>query len=189
MYHWIIDQYQESARVYHSLVHIGHCLDQLDRVADSGDFEPETIARAEMAIWMHDVIYSPGATDNESLSARYWQDVSADFASPEVRDQISEAINDTTHSGVPRSKLGKLVVDLDLSGMGLSFEKFMRDGVGVRRELSHLSDDDYLQGQNQFFERLIEKERIYHTDFFYNLYEASARKNITAVLNGETLNG
>jgi predicted metal-dependent HD superfamily phosphohydrolase len=54
--------YTESHRFYHNLDHIAFMLTLL---RDSGHDKPLT----QWATWYHDVVYKPGSTKNEKLSA------------------------------------------------------------------------------------------------------------------------
>ncbi|MCZ7596650.1 MAG: hypothetical protein M5U09_01245 [Gammaproteobacteria bacterium] len=61
----------------------------------------------------------------------------------------------------------------------------MTDSRNVRGECTHLTDEQYFQGQCEFLNRLLERERIYQTDLFHDLYEEQARRNIRRVVDGE----
>jgi len=62
--------YAEPIRRYHTLRHIRRCLRDLDW-ARAAIPDPDAV---ELALWCHDVIYIPGARDNEQLSARWFED-------------------------------------------------------------------------------------------------------------------
>ena len=65
----LLDAYRESQRFYHTLAHIEHCFGMFDQCESLLD-HPEAV---ELAIWFHDVIYEPGACDNEARSAELYQ--------------------------------------------------------------------------------------------------------------------
>ncbi|HKS15700.1 MAG TPA: N-methyl-D-aspartate receptor NMDAR2C subunit, partial [Planctomycetota bacterium] len=58
-------RYREPHRAYHTLVHIAHCLDELDDVRKQAR-DPIAV---EMAAWYHDAVYDTRSKDNEARSA------------------------------------------------------------------------------------------------------------------------
>ena len=179
---FLLEQYESVGRFYHTLNHIQQCLTQLDAAIPKAALTEEAVAKVEVAIWFHDAIYEPGSSQNEALSAELFEKKAESFSNKEVVRDISRSIVETNHRHSPSSELSKWVVDLDLSGMGLSNEKFQNDGEFVRKELTHLSDQEYVDSQIKFFKGLLARERIYHTDYFYNQYEQPARQNIQTQL-------
>ena len=61
----LLTHYSEPHRAYHDANHIDECLAEFDS-AKSEALNPNSV---EFAIWFHDVIYNPRATDNEEQSA------------------------------------------------------------------------------------------------------------------------
>jgi predicted metal-dependent HD superfamily phosphohydrolase len=59
-------RYGEAHRHYHTLVHVDRMLGLLDETGLGND-------RIELAIWFHDCVYDPLASDNEAASARRFQ--------------------------------------------------------------------------------------------------------------------
>ena len=62
----LLERYSEPGRHYHDARHVLACLQALDRY-------PGRIHNSnaiELAIWYHDAIYDPRASDNEARSAR-----------------------------------------------------------------------------------------------------------------------
>jgi predicted metal-dependent HD superfamily phosphohydrolase len=55
-------RYSEPHRAYHNRLHIDECLQEFDRMRG----EARNPIALELAIWFHDVIYDPRATDNEN---------------------------------------------------------------------------------------------------------------------------
>ena len=60
--------YGEPVRHYHTLRHVRRCLRDFDCVRDAIP-HPDVV---ELALWCHDVIYVPGARDNEQRSAEWF---------------------------------------------------------------------------------------------------------------------
>lgn len=173
--------YAEPHRHYHNAGHIIDCLARMDLAADA--IAPLAHSDGvELAVWFHDVIYESGAPDNEQRSADWFAEVARPWFAPALVREVEGYIMSTLHREIPTDVGAQFVVDVDLSGLGMPRESFFRDGANIRKEFPHLSDADYLRGQNGFLQTLLARERIYATDFFYQLCEARARENIREVL-------
>lgn len=171
----LVDAYNESQRHYHTLDHIEHCLsifDQCKSLATSPD-------ALEIAIWFHDVIFTPGEPDNEARSADLYQELSTGVHSVKFRALVGRLIIATLHDGcsLDDSDAGYMV-DIDLSSFGLPWEDFLRDGQHLREESAQLSDAEYYRRQGDFQARLFSRPRFYQTEFFCQRYEQQARDNL-----------
>ncbi len=167
--------YQESHRHYHNDDHIDHCLELLHEVRDQLD-RPDAV---ELAIWFHDVIYTSGARDNEKRSAEWFLLQSELQLEEPIRDEVYSLIMSTKHDKSPKSLEERILVDIDLSSFGLSWERFQEDGINVRKEQRHLSDQEFYQKQMKFQESLLNRARFYFSDYFYRRFEEKARDNLT----------
>lgn len=172
--------YAEPHRHYHNGGHIDDCLARLDLAAAATAVDDADAV--EMALWFHDVIYELGAPDNEQLSAEWFAAQAAGRLPADFIGRVADYINSTTHRAEPAAAGAKWVVDADLGGLGMDDESFHRDGARIRREFAHLSEADFARGQAGFLRGLLERERIFYTDFFRDLCEAHARRHIREVL-------
>ncbi|RNF87851.1 hypothetical protein EFK07_14505 [Pseudomonas putida] len=66
-YYYLLMQYSEPGRHYHTLEHIAACLEHFDSWRHLAD-KPHLV---ELALWLHDVIYNTHRVDNEACSAQY----------------------------------------------------------------------------------------------------------------------
>lgn len=199
LYAEVEQRYAESQRHYHVFGHIAHCVRQFDAylgqatnaelaqlVAKSSNgsqrLRQSVVDAIELAIWFHDVIYSPCAKDNEHESALWFEaQAKSDMDKPLI-DNVIRLIMATVHKDVPERGDECVLVDVDLSSFGSDWEAFERDSQAVRDEACHLSDSEYVANQCRFLQRLIERETIYCTDYFRQQFEANARRNISAYL-------
>lgn len=173
--HKLIDAYSAPDRRYHGLSHIRHCLAELDAVRDVC---PELPA-IESAIWFHDVLYEPPRPDNEERSAHVAiEALPAMGLAPSVVQRVRDLIIDTKHLQKPATLAGQFMVDIDLSGMGQSQERFDEDGRNIRIEYGHVDDISFNKGRVALFQRLLDRPAIYFTKSFHDRYEANARANM-----------
>ncbi|RRJ84742.1 HD domain-containing protein [Aestuariirhabdus litorea] len=176
----IATHYAGEGRFYHNQDHIGFCLQQLDKISS----RLGSPAEVEMALWFHDVIYRINSDSNEADSANFFcQLVGTSSDCLQRRDRIAELIMDTTHQNPPASQDGCYLADIDLSSLGRPWEAFLQDSRNVRRESPHLSDEDYNAAQRKFFQMLLSRPHLFHTQHFRDHLEQQARYNLTRVLS------
>jgi predicted metal-dependent HD superfamily phosphohydrolase len=165
--------YGEPLRQYHTLRHVRRCLRYFD-LARSGIPHPD---RVELALWCHDVIYVPGARDNEQRSADWFGRWAGDRIA--MRDRICEAILATRHTGVPNDLDERYTCDIDLAVLGAARSRFREDGARLRAERPDLDDRAYDLRERKILGSLLARPRIYFTDFFQARCEACARENLS----------
>ena len=171
----LIDAYSETQRVYHTLHHIRQCLSQFDKISP----KLQNADAVELAIWFHDVIYQPGAADNEQLSADQFMEMTSGLFEEALRSTVSQHIMATLHRGADTDNTDtKYLVDIDLSSFGLPWSEFLRDSNYLREEMGCLSDEVFYQKQFDFQRNLLDQPRFFKSDFFYDNYENQARKNL-----------
>lgn len=180
----ITSRYSEPSRFYHTREHIIYCLNQLDN-AKNQILDKQTV---ELAIWFHDIVFDTKAEDNEKKSALLFQKL-AEVQLPEnIIKKVSELIIATMHTDKPADKDQAFLVDIDLSSIAGTWEHFTEDNNKLRKEVSHLSEQEYCQNKISFFNMLLQRERIYFTDYFYETCEFNARQNIEKYIKRSTLN-
>jgi predicted metal-dependent HD superfamily phosphohydrolase len=171
----LLAAYAEPQRFYHNLTHIEHCLGMFDEVKSLLS-NPDAV---ELAVWTHDVIYQPGAHDNEARSVEWYRNIAAGVHDPDLVQRVSRHILATLHDGKPLDdEDSRYLVDIDLSSFAMPWEDFLRDSHNLRRENPQISDQEYYRNQGKFQKLLLSRERFYHSDYFYQHYEQRARDNL-----------
>ena len=178
VYDDLVRRYSETDRRYHDWSHLAHCLREFDRVAARMGI-PDAV---ELALWFHDAVYVPGASDNEQRSADLFSQWTRTGFSPTLVEKICGLILITTHRQPPNEGDESYMVDIDLSSFGEDWPDFLRDTRNVRIEQAHVPDAVYHPAHARFLKMLLNRLRIFHTDFFHERYEASARRNIEGLL-------
>jgi predicted metal-dependent HD superfamily phosphohydrolase len=177
-YEQLCEAYSEPHRHYHGWRHVTHCLEQFDLAASLMQ-DPNAV---EMALWFHDAVFQPGARENERQSA----DLFVLRASGQFSDVLVGKVRDfilwTTHVEPPRNRDGCFVVDIDLSGLGSSWEKFLRDSKRIRKESKDVPDQIFCSAQVRFLQSLLERQRIFYSDVFHRGCEQRARRNIARLI-------
>lgn len=168
----LIRYYAEPTRHYHTMRHIRRCLRDLDRVRCAVP-DPDAV---ELALWCHDVIYLPGASDNEQRSADWFRR----RANKRIArgEHICDLILATRHAQPPIDMDACFAADIDLARLGGQRARFRDDGARLRAERPDLDDRAYEMHERAMLENLLMRERIYHTDVFHTRCEVRARSNL-----------
>ncbi|MFM0174274.1 HD domain-containing protein [Paraburkholderia sediminicola] len=168
----LVQLYAEPTRHYHTLRHVRRCLRDLDQ-ARGAIPHPDVV---ELALWCHDVIYVPGARDNEQCSADWFRQWADDRIA--AGERICEMILATKHKRVPAGLDDRFACDIDLAVLGARRSHFREDGVRLRAERPDLDDRAYDMHERTILGNLLARPRIYHTDFFHARCETNARGNL-----------
>jgi predicted metal-dependent HD superfamily phosphohydrolase len=178
--------YEKENRHYHDLKHVHDCIHQyLLYLTKTGDLP---LLPLNLGIWFHDVVYTPGATDNESRSAEFARCIlEAGGVEDSIIDQTCKIIMATSLylSDEPSPSFEEnLVRDIDLVGFGTdSYHYFVVQNTNIENEfLSVTSKEIYYPRRLAFLESVLKKSRIFITDYFYERFEVRARENISRYL-------
>ncbi len=162
--------YSENHRHYHNLTHIGGMLGHLDRVAP-GD------GTLELAIWFHDAIYDPSASNNEIQSAALFTEYLGTRLHSSLTDDVERLILATdpklTRSGQDDENL---LIDIDLSILGATADEYDRYRLAIRKEYSIVPEAAFKNGRIAVLEKIL-SGRIFATPAFTGL-EPQARSNL-----------
>jgi len=172
----IIAAYGEKHRAYHNLEHVKDCLDQLDHI-DAKIKQCEI----ELALWYHDIVYSTRSSRNEEESAKQAsQDMNKAGVHSSIIENVKMLILSTKHDYIPAAEDEKILVDIDLSILGRSPEKFHEYESKIRREYEWVPKHIFSKKRIEILQGFLNRRYIYLTDMFKEKYEIQARQNIIA---------
>jgi predicted metal-dependent HD superfamily phosphohydrolase len=164
-------------RAYHNLGHIADCL----REAETQILEPKSQAILSLALIYHDLVYNVNRKDNELASAKIAVEALAQLSIPESEtSQIHAAIVATDHKSLVSDPLSQLVCDIDLSTLAVPEADFRANSEAIRIEYRAIPDELFYPGRKRIMEKFLERETIYHTQFYQEHCEAKAQQNILA---------
>lgn len=168
----LMARYAEPQRAYHNGEHLEECLAWLDASTPSRELE--------LAIFFHDAVYDPSASDNEAQSAALFRAL-AEGADAQAVARISTLILSTAkHDGEAGD--AALLADIDLSILGASPARYARFERDIRREYARYDDVSYARGRARVLAGFLERMSIYRTPFFAARLEAQARDNLAHAL-------
>lgn len=171
----LIAAWNAPHRRYHGARHLRDCLVELDGVRGVA----RRPAEVELALWFHDAVYDPRATDNEARSADLARTM---LVGPtDAVDRIAAMVNATaTHE--PETPDAALLCDIDLAVLGAEPAAFDAYEVAVRAEYDWVTDADWRAARTRVLRRFLERPRLYHTPEMATRYGDAARANLERAL-------
>jgi predicted metal-dependent HD superfamily phosphohydrolase len=174
----ILAAWAEPARRYHDLEHLRDGLARLDEApAPATDRD-----RVEAALWFHDAVYDPRASDNEERSAEWARRALADLGVPQpVAEDVARLVRLTRHHQAA-DPAGRLLCDVDLSILGRPPHEFDAYDRRIREEYAWLPEEAYREARRAVLASFLRRRPLYQTEHFQQHYEASARANLERAL-------
>ena len=169
--------YAEPHRHYHNQQHIADCLNELDRVRYLA-VESDAV---EFAIWFHDAVYDPRAGDNEERSADFAASgLQAGGAKAGLVRSVQQLVLATkAHDGTLHPD-APLLVDVDLSILGQSPDRFWEYENAIRAEYSWVESAAFATKRSEILGRFLARPRLFQTEYFFQRFEIQARSNLRA---------
>lgn len=173
--------YAEPHRRHHTRDHIEQCLALLDKVPDLMDSERQILT---YAIWWHDAVYDPRASDNEARSAEMAKADLRDFdLSIHARDEVARLIRLTAgHEVEEEDRLGEILVSIDLAILGAPPGRYDAYARAVREEYAHVPDEVWRTGRAAVLQRFLDAQVIFPDPAFAEWLDAQARDNLSREL-------
>ncbi|MCP4357862.1 MAG: hypothetical protein GY796_07595 [Chloroflexi bacterium] len=171
----VVVRYGEDGRYYHTLQHIQQMLTDVAPLK----CEVENWTAVQYAIWFHDVVYVPGANDNEERSAAYTCDALDKMGICQFTDQVEGMILATKlQAAAVTDPDTQILLDADLATLGSPPHKYRQYAQAIRHEFTFVPLPDYCQGRIKILSQFLQRPQIYYTERFYDKYESQARKNL-----------
>ena len=190
---WILDMldsgYESTLRYYHTWHHINDVLDNLhDMAACDPSRDPLVYGACMLGAVFHDLVYVPGFSGNETLSANILREIQYlaldDAAQERIRCAV-EAIRGTSarSHGYPSDEQ-KILHDADWAVLGKPGDEYQLYSNRVRMEFmwQPLSEAAFNAGRAKFLKDTLDKPAIYMTQYGLDTWEKKARENMTQEL-------
>jgi predicted metal-dependent HD superfamily phosphohydrolase len=179
-YPYLTQLYSEPHRRYHTLQHLSECLNEFDA---SKDLACDVVA-VEFAIWFHDAVYDPHASDNEERSAELARKcLSEGGARPDLVAAVVTLVIATKNHIVSDHPDSALLIDIDLSILGQPVARFVEYERQVREEYAWVPKILFKRKRAAILRNFLDRPRLYNTDLFFRKYEESARANLRKSLS------
>lgn len=173
--------YSGKGRHYHSTEHVAACLRHLD----DGSSRLESPREVEIAIWFHDAIYKPFASDNEEKSADWAASFLAEHgASREEVDRVHRLVRVTDHKTPTRTEDEAILVDIDLAILSADPPAYDLYEQDVRKEYRLVPGFLYRKKRAEILRSFLERPEIYPSGIFPEEAETQARQNLARAVAG-----
>lgn len=175
----IRNAYSKKGRVYHTLAHLQYLFSYYLRL--SRQFSTPSVVF--WAIMYHDIVYETAIdAGNEEKSARQ---AAAGLrmlgVSEDAIAQVQAIILDTQFHQVRHAEQvpdAPSFLDMDLAILGSDAQTYALYAKQIRQEYRQYPDDVYCPGRIGVLERLLLRDVIYRTPYFFQTLEQQARTNL-----------
>lgn len=175
----LLGAYQEPQRHYHAQQHLVECLTHFEQSRHLAECPGEVA----IALWFHDAIYDVRDKSNERQSADWAiRALAASYATQATWERVDRLIMATKHDATPAQRDEQLLVDIDLSILGATPQRFAEYDRQVRAEYSWVPGFVYNMKRRRVLRSFLARPSIYSTSHFKVRYEAQARVNLAAAV-------
>ena len=170
--------YTEPQRHYHTVQHIVECLALFDQIKDELD---DTVA-VQVAIWFHDAVYDPKASDNELQSAELMQKYCSHFLDQAQLEKIYMWILATQQHQATADPDLNTVLDIDLAILGRDSTRFAEYQQQIQQEYAWVKPEIYQLKRAAVLQHFYNMQPLYQTEYFQHNLEHRAKENLKACL-------
>lgn len=179
----LVAAYSEPHRHYHTIEHLAEMFRVVGRLSESCT-DPRAV---RLAVWFHDAVYDPRASDNEERSANLVAEWLGPLGLPaDLLARVAALVQATAHLTDPAAAPGpdtQVLLDADLAILGAGEERYRRYAADIRKEYSFVPDATYRTGRAAVLERFLARPIIYHHPLMVAEGENAARRNLRAELD------
>ena len=164
---------------YHTHQHIVECLELFYDIKDQLD-DPIAV---ELAIWFHDIIYDPQASDNEEQSAKMMLKHCVGMLKKAELEKVARWIMETKKHLPTKEHDLKYLLDLDLAILGTSAPRFAEYEQQIQQEYAWVNPRVYQQKRAEVLRQFYQQKSLFQTRYFQQKFEEAAKNNLKAALN------
>jgi predicted metal-dependent HD superfamily phosphohydrolase len=178
----IHDAYSEKHRAYHTLEHLGECLQLLEECR--GPIPVHEYPLIELALWFHDGVYDVLSSRNEEKSADWalhW--MTRWGRSAREKKLVRGLILITRHAATPASEAERWMCDIDLAILGAPKARYQAYEAQVRQEYKQVPWLLYRTKRGEILRAFLDRPALYLTPLLHGKLETQARENLKWSLN------
>lgn len=175
----LITAWREPQRRYHTLQHLGECIDMFERFGALAAHPAEV----EVGLWFHDAVYDVQRSDNEARSTDWLRNAAAaEGIRAEVVERICALIMATRHAALPSGADEQLLVDIDLAILAADEARFAEYERQIRAEYAAVPEARFGTRRRAVLAAFVDRERIYSTPRLHDELERAARANLAKAI-------
>ena len=180
-WHEILENYTKKWKFYHNLNHVYSFVNLFEKY---NKFIKNYKNEFLISIYFHDIIYIPSRNDNEEESInmfnKFYNEVKPNNLN---KEKVIEFIAETKNHSLSKDYDFELDLFLDMDMQIVSDENWEDYENKIRKEYCFVDETEYKNKRRQFLQSLVNKNRIFRTQIFYDTYEQIAKNNITNIIN------
>ena len=180
-WHEILENYTKKWKFYHNLNHVYSFVNLFEKY---NKFIKNYKNEFLISIYFHDIIYIPSRNDNEEESInmfnKFYNEVKPNNLN---KEKVIEFIAETKNHSLSKDYDFELDLFLDMDMQIVSDENWEDYENKIRKEYCFVDETEYKNKRKQFLQSLVNKNRIFRTQIFYDTYEQIAKNNITNIIN------
>lgn len=151
----LLARWAEPHRRYHNQTHLAECLSLLDDLDYASEAAIDDRLTLELALWFHDAIYEPQATDNEAASAALAETQLTALRLPASQIERVHALVLATDYRQPATVPdGEVIRAIDVAVLGAEAARFERYDHDIREEYAWVAAADYQAGRARVLQHL-----------------------------------
>ena len=178
LYSLLENAYTESQRYYHTIQHIIECLDLFHQIKAQFN-DPITV---ELAIWFHDIIYDPKASNNEEQSAALMQKYCSNLLVSDQIQKVYDCIIATKKHQASIDQDLNYLLDIDLAILGSSTVRFAEYEQQIQQEYAWVESELYKLKRAEVLQYFFQMKPLYQTEYFRQLFEDQAKQNLLKII-------
>ena len=180
-WHEILENYTKKWKFYHNLNHVYSFVNLFEKYNKFiNNYKNEFL----ISIYFHDIIYIPSRNDNEEESInmfnKFYNEVKPNNLN---KEKVIEFIAETKNHSLSKDYDFELDLFLDMDMQIVADENWEDYENKIRKEYCFVDETEYKNKRRQFLQSLVNKNRIFRTQIFYDTYEQIAKNNITNIIN------
>lgn len=168
LFHFYVGNY------YHTHQHIIECLELFNEIKH----QLEDPVAVELAIWFHDIIYDPQASDNEEQSAKLMQKHCVGILKKTELEKVARWIIATKKHLPTKEHDLKYLLDIDLAILGSSTQRFAEYEQQIQKEYDWVETQQYQMKRKEVLTHFYHMTPLYQTAYFQEKLELSAKNNL-----------
>jgi len=175
----LLAAYADPARGYHDTTHLQEVLDHVDDLAD----QRTDLLPLILAVWFHDAVYDAQGDLEERSAHLAGTSLTAAGSEPGLVAEVARLVRLTaTHRPEPDDHRGQVLCDADLAILAADRQRYAAYVAGVRKEYAQVEEAAFRRGRAVVLRDLASKPSLFHTARGRELWERTARANLTREL-------
>lgn len=163
---------------YHNHQHIVECLELFYEIKH----QLKDLIAVELAIWFHDIIYDPQASDNEEQSAKFMQKHCVGILKRAELEKVARWIIATKKHLPTKEHDLKYLLDIDLAILASSTQRFTEYEQQIQQEYAWVPPETYQVKRAEVLTKFYQKQPLFQTQYFQQRFEEAAKKNLATTL-------